>query len=57
MYLGGRKCNFAGCDRPDLQPAIENGWYWASTGELVQGVPSNTGLNSGAYSGGLPLDQ
>ena len=27
IWTGGRKCNFRGCDRPDLQPAIENGLF------------------------------
>ena len=26
IWTGGRKCNFKGCDRKDLQPAIVNGW-------------------------------
>merc|ERR1712129_451069 len=25
IWTGGRKCNFRGCDRPDLQPTIVNG--------------------------------
>ena len=35
IWTGGRKCNFSGCDREDLQPAIENGWYWAPTGTRI----------------------
>ena len=31
IWTGGRKCNFKGCERKDLQPAIINGWFWAST--------------------------
>ncbi len=31
---GGRKCNFEGCDKPQFKPTIENGWYWASTGNI-----------------------
>jgi len=30
IWTGGRKCNFRGCDRPDLQPTIVNGWFWAA---------------------------
>ena len=26
---------YKGCDREDLQPAIENGWYWAGTGKRI----------------------
>ena len=35
IISGGRKCNFEGCDRPDLQPAIINGWYWAPIGKKI----------------------
>lgn len=35
IWTGGRKCNFDGCDRPDLQPAIVNGWYWAPIGKKI----------------------
>ena len=30
IWTGGRKCNFRGCDRPDLTPNIINGWFWAA---------------------------
>ena len=30
IWTGGRKCNFNGCDRPDLTPNIVNGWFWAA---------------------------
>ena len=30
IWTGGRKCNFRGCDRPDLTPNIVNGWFWAA---------------------------
>ena len=36
IWTGGRKCNFKGCERPDLQPAIVNGWYWAPTGIRIR---------------------
>jgi hypothetical protein len=35
VVAGGRKCNFEGCDKPQFKPTIENGWYWASTGNTV----------------------
>jgi hypothetical protein len=34
VVAGGRKCNFEGCDKPQFKPTIENGWYWASTGNI-----------------------
>jgi len=31
FWTSGRKCNFPGCDREDLQPPIVNGWFWAGS--------------------------
>ena len=31
-WTSGRKCNFDGCNREDLQPAIVKGWFWPPTG-------------------------
>eukprot|EP00095_Tigriopus_kingsejongensis_P001575 maker-scaffold907_size82601-snap-gene-0.24 protein:Tk01575 transcript:maker-scaffold907_size82601-snap-gene-0.24-mRNA-1 annotation:"c-type lectin precursor" len=36
IWTGGHKCNFRGCERQDLQPAIVNGWYWAPTGIRIR---------------------
>jgi len=52
IWTGGRKCNFRGCDRPDLQPAIENGWYWAPTGKRIP-PPRRCGYCEWSRSGGL----
>lgn len=35
IWTSGRKCNFAGCDRPDLQPPNENGWFWSGSGAKI----------------------
>ena len=35
IWTGGRKCNFKGCERKDLQPAIINGWFWAPTNKRI----------------------
>lgn len=32
LWTSGRKCNFQGCDRPDLQPLIAKGWFWSGSG-------------------------
>ncbi len=40
VWTSGRKCNFSGCGRVDLQPAIINGWFWASTGQRIE--PKNS---------------
>ncbi|KAK4290883.1 hypothetical protein Pmani_036267 [Petrolisthes manimaculis] len=47
IWTSGRKCNFDGCDRPDLQPNIVRGWFWSgSTGRI-----SPTDEKSGAWIG------
>ncbi|XP_023329620.1 uncharacterized protein LOC111702233 isoform X2 [Eurytemora carolleeae] len=56
IWTGGRKCNFAGCDRPDLQPAIENGWYWASTGSRIPS-PKKCRYCDWSHTGGLKTNQ
>ncbi|XP_076269974.1 L-selectin-like isoform X2 [Rhynchophorus ferrugineus] len=38
IWTSGRKCDFPGCTRPDLQPAAINGWFW--TGSLEKLSPS-----------------
>lgn len=32
FWTSGRKCNFKGCDRDDLKPAIVRGWFWSGSG-------------------------
>ena len=34
-WTSGRKCNFDGCDRDDLKPAIVRGWFWPPTGVKI----------------------
>merc|ERR1711946_88156 len=31
IWTSGRKCDFDGCDRPDLQPLLVNGWFWSGS--------------------------
>ena len=31
IWTSGRKCDFDGCDRSDLQPLIINGWFWSGS--------------------------
>lgn len=38
-WTSGRKCNFDGCDRTDLKPAIIRGWFWSATGV---NIPANS---------------
>lgn len=35
IWTSGRKCNFDGCNRPDLQPAIINGWFWSGSNQRI----------------------
>ena len=56
IWTGGRKCNFNGCDRKDLQPTIENGWYWAPTGKRIPS-PRRCRYCDWSPSGGLKQSQ
>ena len=56
IWTGGRKCNFQGCEREDLQPAIENGWYWAPTGVRIPS-PSQCGYCAWSRTGGVRQPQ
>lgn len=47
IWTSGRKCNFAGCDRPDLQPQNINGWFWSGSGAKIG---PTTQRNSGDWS-------
>lgn len=47
IWTSGRKCNFAGCDRPDLQPPNENGWFWSGSGVKIG---PTTQRNTGDWS-------
>jgi len=40
IWTSGRLCNFAGCDREDLQPVAVNGWFWSGSG--VKMAPTNS---------------
>ncbi|MCL4165470.1 UNVERIFIED_CONTAM: hypothetical protein GTU68_038895, partial [Idotea baltica] len=42
----GRKCNFDGCDRADLQPPIVNGWFWSGSEARISSTSSNDRMNS-----------
>ncbi|KAG8232444.1 hypothetical protein J437_LFUL012368 [Ladona fulva] len=52
IWTSGRVCDFKGCDRPDLQPARVNGWFW--TAELKKFDPN---FNDWSSSGGLKVKQ
>lgn len=43
--------NFNGCDRPDLQPPNENGWFWSGSGAKI-GPTSQRNTGDWSYTGG-----
>ncbi|XP_037090549.1 L-selectin-like [Pollicipes pollicipes] len=45
IWTSGRKCDFDGCDRPDLQPLIINGFFWSGSGEKMP--PTNQRITNG----------
>lgn len=47
IWTSGRKCNFAGCERSDLQPPNVNGWFWSGSGAKIG---PTTQRNSGDWS-------
>jgi len=40
IWTSGRLCDFKGCDRPDLKPAIINGWFWTASNKKI--APTNS---------------
>lgn len=51
IWTSGRKCNFAGCDRPDLQPPNQNGWFWSGSGAKI-GPTTQRNTGDWSYTGG-----
>jgi len=43
IWTSGRKCNFDGCDRPDLQPTIVNGWFFSGSNARIPATNSTAG--------------
>lgn len=57
IWTSGRKCNFNGCDRPDLQPPNINGWFWSGSGAKIGPTTQrNTGdwSSTGGYGQAQP---
>lgn len=51
IWTSGRKCNFAGCDRADLQPPNVNGWFWSGSGAKI-GSTAQRNTGDWSYTGG-----
>jgi len=43
IWTSGRKCNFDGCDRADLQPKIVNGWFWSGSSARIAATNATHG--------------
>lgn len=56
IWTSGRKCNFAGCDRPDLQPPNINGWFWSGSGAKI-GPTTQRGSGDWSLTGGYGQPQ
>lgn len=56
IWTSGRKCNFAGCDRPDLQPPNINGWFWSGSGVKI-GPTAQRNTGDWSYTGGFGQQQ
>jgi len=52
IWTSGRKCEFAGCDRADLQPAIINGWFWSASGVRI-GPTNRPNTGDWSFTGGF----
>lgn len=56
IWTSGRKCNFNGCDRPDLQPHNVNGWFWSGSGAKI-GPTSQRNSGDWSQTGGYGQPQ
>lgn len=56
IWTSGRKCNFAGCDRPDLQPPNINGWFWSGSGVKI-GPTAQRNTGDWSHTGGFGQPQ
>ncbi|KAF4521482.1 hypothetical protein B566_EDAN001779 [Ephemera danica] len=56
IWTSGRKCDFKGCDRPDLQPLEVNGWFWTA---ILKKLPptTNRAQNDWSHTGGIGRPQ
>ncbi|XP_037802414.1 uncharacterized protein LOC119597050 isoform X1 [Penaeus monodon] len=53
IWTSGRKCNFDGCDRPDLKPTLVNGWFWSGSSARIPATNGSFGwVGDWSNSGG-----
>jgi hypothetical protein len=56
IWTSGRKCNFNGCNRPDLQPPNVNGWFWSGSGAKIGPTTQRTS-GDWSHTGGFGQPQ
>ena len=59
-WTSGRLCDFDGCDRPDLQPVVINGWFWTGSNKKIaptNRVPKDWDYKPWSSTGHLKKDQ
>ena len=56
IWTSGRKCNFNGCNRPDLQPPNVNGWFWSGSGAKI-GPTTQRSSGDWSHTGGFGQPQ
>jgi len=57
FWTSGRKCDFDGCDRPDLFPKNINGWFWSATQVAMPPTNSTRSFHDWSHTGGLGVPQ
>ncbi|XP_050295023.1 L-selectin-like [Anthonomus grandis grandis] len=56
IWTSGRKCDFQGCDREDLQPLEINGWFWSAVFQKLAPTIEREN-NDWSYTGGDGVQQ
>jgi len=57
IWTSGRKCNFDGCNKPELQPTIVNGWFWSANQVKIAPTNSNNPNSDWSPTGGAGQPQ
>jgi len=56
-WTSGRKCDFPGCERKDLQPIDINGWFWSGSDTKLRPTNERSKFNDWSPTGGLKKPQ
>ena len=52
FWTSGRKCNFDGCDKPEFQPLLVNGWFWSANQAKMAPTNSRNQFHDWSHTGG-----